>query len=297
MVCGAGVLFRAISIFHSLSLLRAVQSQTVKKFNIDSCWRLDQSFEPRDSKPHVFPCFPAHRWAAATSVCGLQRPEKLLSLHNLLLGVMGGRAGAAAVCAGAHPVPPGIRDIRKAKTGNASAARARPMAKLLAEYRFKVNRAWVAAQRDRPAGGGCADRHRDHRFYRPLGPGLAATASARRAAGGDKQGGSTITQQLARKPSTPRTSAARPRSRASPEAITALKIDKRCTPGRDPGDLSGTRCPSSTTPTASDGGARISTIIDQLNAWTPRSSACSKGIGLLQPVLNPRARPGAAQHH
>lgn len=74
-----------------------------------------------------FPAFLRTRWAALRPVWarGLQRPEKLLSLHSLLWALMAG--GLVLI-----PFTPNIRDIRKAKTEHLVAADG----KFLAEYRW-----------------------------------------------------------------------------------------------------------------------------------------------------------------
>ncbi|NOJ99899.1 transglycosylase domain-containing protein, partial [Corallococcus coralloides] len=95
------------------------------------------------------------------------------------------------------PFTPAISDIRKAKTEQ-PAQLVSADGRLLAEYRW-VNREWVALEDIAPSVVDALIATEDHRFYDHFGLDWRRTASALiRTLGGDKQGGSTITQQLAR---------------------------------------------------------------------------------------------------
>ncbi len=67
-----------------------------------------------------FSAFLRTRWAALRSVwaCVLQRPEKLLSLHSLLWAFIAAGLALLLYVLVLIPFTPGIRDIRKAKTGS-----------------------------------------------------------------------------------------------------------------------------------------------------------------------------------
>src|SRR5574343_1154782 len=97
--------------------------------------------------------------------------------------------------------------------------------KLLAEYRW-VNRAWVPLSEIAPPVVDALIATEDHRFYSHWGLDWRRTASALvHTLGGDKQGGSTITQQLARNLYPEDIGRAPTLTRKLKEAITALKIE------------------------------------------------------------------------
>ena len=126
------------------------------------------------------------------------------------------------------PFTPSISDIRKAK----SELPARLMSvdgKLLAEYRW-ANREWVELSQISPNVVNALIATEDHRFYDHFGLDWRRTASSVvHTLRGDPQGGSTITQQLARNlfPEEIGRSRVFPQAltRKLKEAITALKIE------------------------------------------------------------------------
>ncbi|WP_119966335.1 penicillin-binding protein 1A [Simplicispira lacusdiani] len=173
-----------------------------------------------------FPAFLRTRWAALRPVWArvLQRPEKLLSLHSLLWAFIAAGLAMLLYVLVLIPFTPGIRDIRKAKTEQPAQLVAAD-GKLLAEYRW-VNRAWVPLSEIAPPVVDALIATEDHRFYNHWGLDWRRTASALvRTLGGDKQGGSTITQQLARNLYPEDIGRAPTLTRKIKEAITALKIE------------------------------------------------------------------------
>ncbi|WP_442867048.1 penicillin-binding protein 1A [Acidovorax sp. GBBC 3334] len=122
------------------------------------------------------------------------------------------------------PFTPAISDIRKAKTEQ-PAQLVSADGRLLAEYRW-VNREWVALEDIAPSVMDALIATEDHRFYDHFGLDWRRTASAVvRTLGGDKQGGSTITQQLARNLYPEDIGRAPTLTRKLKEAITAFKIE------------------------------------------------------------------------
>jgi penicillin-binding protein 1A len=122
------------------------------------------------------------------------------------------------------PMTPGTGDLRRAK----SEVPARVMSAdgvLLAEYR-RLNRQWVPLNRISPHVVDALIATEDRRFYqhhgidwRRTGGALLSTMS------GERQGGSTITQQLARNLYPDQIGRAATLHRKAKEAITALKIE------------------------------------------------------------------------
>lgn len=122
------------------------------------------------------------------------------------------------------PFTPAISDIRKAKTEQ-PAQLVSADGRLLAEYKW-VNREWVALEDIAPSVKDALIATEDHRFYDHFGLDWRRTGSALiRTLGGDKQGGSTITQQLARNLYPEDIGRAPTLTRKLKEAITALKIE------------------------------------------------------------------------
>jgi len=122
------------------------------------------------------------------------------------------------------PLTPGIADLRKAK----SEVPTRVMSAdgvLIAEFK-RVNREWVPLDRISPNVVNALIATEDRRFYEHHGIDLRRTAGALVAtARGDRQGGSTITQQLARNLYPDEIGRAPSLHRKAKEAITALKIE------------------------------------------------------------------------
>ena len=122
------------------------------------------------------------------------------------------------------PLTPGIGDLRKAK----SEVPARVLSTdgvLLAEYR-RINRQWVPLRNISPYVIDALIATEDRRFYQHHGIDLRRTAAAVLSTlSGDRQGGSTITQQLARNLFPEEIGRATTLSRKAKEAVTALKIE------------------------------------------------------------------------
>jgi penicillin-binding protein 1A len=122
------------------------------------------------------------------------------------------------------PFTPGISDIRKAKS-ELPAQLMSADGKLLAEYRW-ANREWVALDKISPNVVNALIATEDHRFYNHFGLDWRRTASSvLLTLRGDPQGGSTITQQLARNLFPEEIGRSRTLTRKLKEAITALKIE------------------------------------------------------------------------
>ncbi|MBS0390730.1 MAG: transglycosylase domain-containing protein [Proteobacteria bacterium] len=153
-----------------------------------------------------------------------QRPERWASAHGLLwLLAALALAGFLYVLA-LIPFTPAISDIRKAKSDQ-PAQLVSADGRLLAEYRW-VNREWVPLKTIARPVVDALIATEDHRFYDHFGLDWRRTASALlRTAGGDRQGGSTITQQLARNLYPEDIGRAPTLTRKLKEAITALKIE------------------------------------------------------------------------
>ena len=136
-------------------------------------------------------------------------------------------AGPAAVLLYALalvPFTPSTADIRKAKS-EIPAQLMSADGKLLAEYRW-ANREWVALNRISPHVVNALIATEDHRFYEHSGMDFRRTASSVvHTLRGDPQGGSTITQQLARNLFPEEIGRSRTITRKLKEAITAFKIE------------------------------------------------------------------------
>ncbi len=122
------------------------------------------------------------------------------------------------------PFTPGISDLRKAKS-EVPAVVMSSDGVVLAEYR-RVNRQWVRLRSISPHVIDALIATEDRRFYQHHGIdflriGSAALATLR----GDLQGGSTITQQLARNLYPDEIGRAATLTRKAREAVTALKIE------------------------------------------------------------------------
>lgn len=122
------------------------------------------------------------------------------------------------------PLTPSVSDIRKAKR-ELPAQLMSADGKLLAEYRW-ANREWVELTEISPHVLDALIATEDHRFYDHFGLDWRRTASSVvLTLGGDPQGGSTITQQLARNLFPEEIGRSRTLTRKLKEAITALKIE------------------------------------------------------------------------
>jgi penicillin-binding protein 1A len=122
------------------------------------------------------------------------------------------------------PFTPGIGDIRKARV-DAPARILSVDGKLLAEFK-PANREWVALADISPHMVDALIATEDHRFYEHHGLDWRRTASAAlHTFSGSRQGGSTITQQLARNLYPDEIGRAPTLTRKLKEAITAFKIE------------------------------------------------------------------------
>ncbi|MEO7160235.1 MAG: transglycosylase domain-containing protein, partial [Polaromonas sp.] len=122
------------------------------------------------------------------------------------------------------PFTPGIGDLRKAKSEVPSVLLA-SNGTVLAEYK-RINRRWVSLDKISPHVVNALIATEDHRFYEHHGIDFRRTAGAVLSTlSGDLQGGSTITQQLARNLYPEEIGRAASITRKVKEAITALKIE------------------------------------------------------------------------
>ena len=122
------------------------------------------------------------------------------------------------------PFTPAISDIRKAKTEQPAQVLSRD-GKLLAEYKW-AHRQWVSLKSISPAVVDALIATEDHRFYQHWGmDGRRLLGAAFATFSGSRQGGSTITQQLARNLFPEEIGRAPTLTRKLKEAITAFKIE------------------------------------------------------------------------
>ena len=122
------------------------------------------------------------------------------------------------------PFTPGIGDLRKAKSATPSVVLSSDGV-VLAEYK-RINRQWVPLEKIAPSVVQALIAMEDHRFYAHHGIDLRRTAAALFSTlSGNLQGGSTITQQLARNLYPEEIGRAATLTRKIKEAITALKIE------------------------------------------------------------------------
>ncbi len=122
------------------------------------------------------------------------------------------------------PFTPAISDIRKAKLEQPAQVLSAD-GKLLAEFKW-ANRDWVPLNDIAPSVVTALIATEDHHFYEHFGLDWRRTASAAlHTFSGDRQGGSTLTQQLARNLYPQEIGRAPTLTRKLKEAITALKIE------------------------------------------------------------------------
>ncbi|HEX6361888.1 MAG TPA: transglycosylase domain-containing protein [Albitalea sp.] len=122
------------------------------------------------------------------------------------------------------PFTPSTADLRSAKADAPAVLRSAD-GKELAVFR-RLNRQWVPLARISPAVVDALIATEDHRFHRHRGIDPQRTAAAAlRTLGGDRQGGSTLTQQLARNLFPEEIGRSPTLTRKLLEAITALKIE------------------------------------------------------------------------
>ncbi len=172
-----------------------------------------------------FESLPARRAALRSVLARLvRRPERLVSLHSLAWLLAALPLALLLYAVALVPFTPGISDIRKAKTEQPAQLMSAD-GKLLAEYRW-ANREWVALDQISPHVVNALIATEDHRFYSHWGLDWRRTASSVvLTLRGDPQGGSTITQQLARNLFPEEIGRSRTLTRKLKEAITALKIE------------------------------------------------------------------------
>ncbi|MDX9842656.1 MAG: transglycosylase domain-containing protein [Aquabacterium sp.] len=148
--------------------------------------------------------------------------------HPTRRGILWGLAAMPALCLlyvlVLIPFTPSISDIRKARISEPArilSADGHEMAVFK-----RANRAWVTLDDMSPHLVKALVATEDHRFYEHFGLDWRRTASAALSTfGGDRQGGSTITQQLARNLYPEEIGRAPTLTRKLKEAITALKIE------------------------------------------------------------------------
>ncbi|RYF21119.1 MAG: penicillin-binding protein, partial [Comamonadaceae bacterium] len=144
-----------------------------------------------------FPAFLQARWLILRPALArlVRRPDRLWSLHSLVWLMAGMALALLLYVLALIPFTPAISDIRKAKMEQ-PAQLVSGDGRLLAEYRW-VNREWVPLDEIAKPVVDALIATEDHRFYDHWGMDWRRTLSAVvRTLGGDKQGGSTITQQL-----------------------------------------------------------------------------------------------------
>lgn len=166
------------------------------------------------------------RWAALRPALARLPlwPQRLLSWRSLVWLVVGLFLALFLYALALVPFTPGISDLRKAKADQPAQLMSAD-GKLLAEYKW-VNREWVPLSDIAQPVVDALIATEDHRFYSHFGLDWRRTASALvQTLGGDKQGGSTITQQLARNLFPEDIGRAPTLTRKIKEAITALKIE------------------------------------------------------------------------
>jgi penicillin-binding protein 1A len=138
-----------------------------------------------------------------------------------------GMLGLALLCAYAViliPFTPSISDIRKANIDHPSVLISAD-GKRLATFK-PMNREWVRLNRISPHVINALIATEDHRFYRHYGVDLWRTATGiARTLIGDPEGGSTLTQQLARNLYPQEVGRKRTMTRKIKETITAIKIE------------------------------------------------------------------------
>ena len=122
------------------------------------------------------------------------------------------------------PFTPSILDLKKAKSATPSVVMSADGV-VLAEFK-RLNREWVPLERIAPSVIDALIATEDHRFYDHHGIDLMRTGAALLSTiSGDVQGGSTLTQQLARNLYPDEIGRAFTLNRKTKEAITALKIE------------------------------------------------------------------------
>ncbi|MFS8978832.1 transglycosylase domain-containing protein [Cupriavidus necator] len=162
---------------------------------------------------------------ARTARVGLTQPGSLRpTRRGVLVGVAALPAAFLLYVLILVPFTPGISDIRKAKSEQPAQVLSAD-GKELAVFKW-ANRDWVPLSQISPNVVAALISTEDHRFYQHHGLDWRRIASAAvHTFTGDRQGGSTITQQLARNLYPDEIGRAPTITRKLKEAITALKIE------------------------------------------------------------------------
>ncbi|WP_408583156.1 penicillin-binding protein 1A [Paraburkholderia tropica] len=169
---------------------------------------------------------------AAASACAFARPRLARGLHHLRHPTRRGVLFAIGALPAAMllyvlvliPFTPSIGDIRKARVDRPAQILSAD-GKVLAEFK-PSNREWVPLAQISPHMVDALISTEDHRFYEHHGIDFKRTAGAAlHTFSGDRQGGSTITQQLARNLYPDEIGRAPTLTRKIKEAITAFKIE------------------------------------------------------------------------
>src|SRR6185436_14958338 len=123
-----------------------------------------------------------------------------------------------------YPFTPGIGELKKAKSETPSRVLSSDGV-VLAQYK-RINREWVPLEKISPHVVNALIATEDHRFYEHHGIDVRRTVAALLSTvSGDLQGGSTITQQLARNLYPEQIGRSVSINRKAKEVITALKIE------------------------------------------------------------------------
>ncbi len=166
------------------------------------------------------------------SACAFARPRLARGLHHLrhptrrgvLIAVGALPAALLLYVIVLIPFTPSIGDIRKARVDRPAQILSAD-GKVLAEFK-PSNREWVPLAQISPHMVDALISTEDHRFYEHHGIDFKRTAGAAlHTFSGDRQGGSTITQQLARNLYPDEIGRAPTLTRKIKEAITAFKIE------------------------------------------------------------------------
>lgn len=150
----------------------------------------------------------------------LRRPTR----RGVVLAVAAGPAAILLYSLILIPFTPGIRDIRKARLEQPARVLSAD-GKEIAVFKW-ANREWVGLAQMAPSVKAALIATEDHRFYEHHGIDFYRLGGAvLRTFSGDRQGGSTLTQQLARNLYPDEIGRAPTLTRKLKEAITALKIE------------------------------------------------------------------------
>ncbi|WP_346765737.1 transglycosylase domain-containing protein [Thauera aminoaromatica] len=150
----------------------------------------------------------------------LRRPTR----RGVMLAVAAGPAAILLYSLILIPFTPGISDIRKARLEQPARVLSAD-GKEIAVFKW-ANREWVGLAQMAPAVKAALIATEDHRFYEHHGIDFYRLGGAvLRTFSGDRQGGSTLTQQLARNLYPDEIGRAPTLTRKLKEAITALKIE------------------------------------------------------------------------